>query len=115
MSATSYPTRWADRCAIITLPAEIDVTNAEEIRQALLTAVGRGPDILVIDMSATTFCDSAGVNAIISAHREAGANSTELRLVTTAVLRIFKLIGADQLMPIHPTLEAALEQAPSAG
>ena len=66
-------------------------------------------------MSATTFCDSAGVNAIISAYQEATANGTQLRLVAAAVLRIFKLIGADQLMPVHPTLAAALEQAPGKG
>jgi anti-sigma B factor antagonist len=113
MPVTSYPLRWTGPCAIITLPAEIDVTSADEVREALLTAVGRGPDTLIIDMSATTFCDSAGVNAVISAYREAAANGTELRLVTTAVLRIFRLIGADQLMPIYPDLAAALDQAPS--
>ena len=65
-------------------------------------------------MSGTTFCDSAGVQAVITAYRQAAAAGTQVRLVATAVLRIFTVIGADQLIPVYPTLEAALAEAPAA-
>jgi anti-anti-sigma regulatory factor len=74
----------------------------------------RGAAVVVIDMSPTTFCDSARVQAIITAYRHAAANGTRLRLVATAVLRILTLVGADQLVPIYPTLEAALAGTPPA-
>jgi anti-anti-sigma regulatory factor len=45
-------------------------------------------------MSGTTFCDSAGVYAVITAHRQITKTCIQLRLVATAVLRIFKLVGA---------------------
>lgn len=93
---------------VVTLPTEIDVTNAGEIRQALLSAASHDVAVLIIDMSETTFCDSAGVQAIIATYRQATATGTELRLVATAVLRILTLTGVDQLIPIYPTLEAAL-------
>jgi anti-anti-sigma regulatory factor len=55
--------------------------------------------VLVIDMSGTTFCDSAGVHAVITAHRPITKTRIQLRLVATAVLRIFKLAVAGQLFP----------------
>jgi anti-sigma B factor antagonist len=98
--------------AILTLPAEIDLANADQVREALLAAIGHDP-VLIADMSRTTFCDSAGVQAVITANRLAAATGTEFRLVATAVLRIFTVIGADQLISIYPTLEAALADPPA--
>ena len=54
------------------------------------------------------------VQAIVAAYRQAAANGTQLRLVATAVLRILTLVGAGQLVPIYPTLEAALAGTPHA-
>jgi anti-anti-sigma factor len=93
---------------VVSLPTEIDVTNADEIREVLLSAAGHEVAVLIIDMSGTTFCDSAGVHAIIAAYRQAAAAGTELRLVATSVLRILELVGVDQLILIYPTLQAAL-------
>jgi anti-sigma B factor antagonist len=97
--------------AVITMPAEIDMTNADQVRQALLSAVERQVAVLIVDMSRTRFCDSAGVQAVIAAYRRAAMTGTQLRLVATAVRRIFTVIGADQLIPTYPTVEAALADA----
>lgn len=104
--------RWFGLHAVITMPPEIDATNADEVRQALASAVGHDAAVLVIDMSETTFCDSAGVQAILAARKQAASTGTQLRLAATAVLRILTLIGVDQLIPVYPTLEAALAGAP---
>jgi anti-sigma B factor antagonist len=99
---------------VVRMPAEIDLTNADEIRQTLRAAASRGAMVLIIDMSETTFCDSAGVQAIIDAYNEVDARNqnaatrTQLRLVATAVLRVITLTGIDQLIPVYSTLEAAL-------
>ena len=99
---------WIGPHAVVSMPAEIDAVNAEKIRQGLLSAVSPGAAVVVIDMSGTTFCDSAGVQAIIAAYRQAAAKGTELRLVATALLRIFTVVGVGELIPIYPTLESAL-------
>jgi anti-sigma B factor antagonist len=109
MSAGGYEVQRAGQHAVITMPAEIDAATADEARLALLAAVSSGAAILVIDMSRTTFCDSAGLKAIIAAHTQATKAGTQLRLVATAVLRIITIVGIDQLIPVYPTLEAALE------
>jgi anti-sigma B factor antagonist len=108
MAVENYKLQRIGQHGVVTVPTEIDVTNADEIRQALLSAASHDVAVLIIDMSETTFCDSAGVQAIIAAYRQATATGTELRLVATAVLRILTLVGVDQLIPIYPTLEAAL-------
>ncbi|MEP7024040.1 MAG: STAS domain-containing protein [Actinomycetota bacterium] len=106
--SNDYRIRRAGPQAVITLPEEIDVTNADPIRQALLSAVNPDITALIIDMSGTTFCDSAGLYAIVAAYRQATAAGTQLRLVATSILRIFQVIGVDQLIPTYPSLEAAL-------
>lgn len=106
--------RWEDGRAVVWMPAEIDVTNADEIREVLRAAASRSSSVLIIDMSATTFCDSAGVQAIIDAYNQVDARNrraathTQLRLVASAVRRIITLVGIDQLIPVYSTVEAAL-------
>jgi anti-sigma B factor antagonist len=114
MPAEDLKVQWIGPHAVVAMPAEIDAVNAEKTRQDLLSAVSLGAAVVVIDMSETTFCDSAGVQAIIAAYRQAAANGTELRLVATAVLRILTVVGVGQLMPIYLTLEAALAGPPPA-
>ena len=109
MSTPDDKVRWVGQHAVIAMPAEIDVANADEIRQEVLSAVGLGA-VLVMDMSETTFCDSAGVQVIIAANKRAAATGTRLRLVAPGVLRILTLVGIDQLMPIYLTLKAALTE-----
>ena len=110
MTAEGGELRWMGEQAVVTVPAEIDTINAGEVRQALLAA-SHDATVLIIDMSGTTFCDSAGVQAIIDTYNQAAATRTQLRLVATEVLRILTLVGVDQLIPIYPTLEAALTEA----
>jgi anti-sigma B factor antagonist len=104
--------RWMGEQAVVTMPAEIDAVNAGAVHQALLAEVGHDAPMLIIDMSRTTFCDSAGVQVIIDTYNRATAAGTRLRLVATAVVRILTLVGVDQLVPIYPTLEEALAGAP---
>ncbi len=106
--------RWEGERAVVRMPAEIDLTNADEVRQALRAAVRQGATVLIVDMSETTFCDSAGVQAIIDVHNliearnQTGATSMRVLLVANAVGRIITLTGVDQLMPVYSTLDAAL-------
>ena len=108
MSADDYLIEWRGSRALVRMPAEIDLTNADQARAALLAAAGQAPAVLIIDMSETTFCDSAGVQAIVVAYRQAAGTGTQFRLVTTEVERILHLAGISDLMPIDRRLDAAL-------
>ena len=52
---------------VVALPAEIDVTNSEEVYAQLMAALTPGVSAVIADMMATVFCDSSGVHAIMHA------------------------------------------------
>jgi anti-sigma B factor antagonist len=95
---------------VITLPEEIDATNSPGLRETLLAAVSRQPAMVVADMSATTFCDSSGMAAIVTAYRQAVAAGAGMRLVIghPGARRVFELSGIDAVISIYPDLPAAL-------
>jgi anti-anti-sigma factor len=106
----TYPVRWAGRQALVVLPEDIDVSNAEQIREKLLSVINRGAEALIVDMTATISCDRAGADAVARAYQRAVASRTELRLVVTSgvVLRMLGMTGVGRLVPVYPSAEAAL-------
>ena len=101
---------------VVAAPEEIDMTNADGLRTALLEAAVRGRGTFVADMSRTRFCDSAGIQALVRAHNRTQAEGGEMLLAVSAaaVLRVFALMGVDRLIPSFPTLQEALAQASAA-
>jgi anti-sigma B factor antagonist len=99
-----------DEQVVITLPEEIDVTNSQGLRETLLAVISRRPAVIVADMTATTFCDSSGMAAIVRAYQQAVTAGADLRLVIghPAARRVFELSGIDTLIRIYPDLPAAL-------
>jgi anti-sigma B factor antagonist len=110
MSPERYPVLWMGPTAVVTLPAEIDITNADQVREDLLSVLNQGAVLLIADLSQTTFCDSAGVGALARTFRRADANQSEMRLVITtpAVQRVLTLTGIDRLLDLYPSVTAAL-------
>ncbi len=98
---------------VVTVPEEIDVTNAADLRAALLKAGVNGSGMLVADMTQTQFCDSSGVHALVAAHRRAQAEGGQLLLVisSAAVLRILAITGIDRVIPNFTSLADALAHA----
>jgi anti-sigma B factor antagonist len=115
VSVERYPVQWAGKLAVVTLPAEIDIANADRVRAELFSLLDQGATTLVLDMSATTFCDSAGVHAVIAARTRAIAGGAELRIVSTSgpVLRVFAITGVDQLVTIYASLDEATPKPPA--
>ena len=104
------PVLWLGQVAVASLPAEIDVANAGQVREDLLSVLNRGPATLVVDMGGTVFCDSAGVNALVRAYKRAAASGAGMRLVVTAptVRRVLAITGVDRLIGTYPSVAAAL-------
>jgi anti-sigma B factor antagonist len=105
---------WSGPVAVVTAPGEIDLTNAEGLRDALLSALNAGAAGLIVDLTSTTFLDSAGITALVRAARRATATDATLRLAVTAppVLRVLSLVGLDRLIEVHPSLADAVASLP---
>jgi anti-sigma B factor antagonist len=102
---------------VVTAPAELDVTTAEQLRTVLLHSAARGHASIVVDMSRTRFCDSAGLTVLVRAHKRAVADGGELRLVIAAggpAARVFAITRLDLVIPLFGSLDEALAPRPAA-
>jgi anti-sigma B factor antagonist len=95
---------------VVATPEDIDITNADGLRAALLQSAVYGSGTLVVDMTRTQFCDTAGLHALVTAHKRARAVGGRVLLVLrgSTVLRIFSITGLDDVIPHFPSLEEAL-------
>ena len=110
MSGERYRVLWIGQVSVVTLPAEIDVTNADATREELLAVLNQGATLLVADMSKTVFCDSSGVSALVRAFSHAATSGAAIRLVvsTPAVQRVLSITGVDRLVDVYPSVAASL-------
>jgi anti-sigma B factor antagonist len=115
MPGDGFPVEVVEGVPVAVAPEEIDITNAEALREALLTAAANGNGTFVVDMTRTRFCDSSGLHTLIAAYKRAGAEGGEVLLVipSTAVLRVFALTGMDKVIPNFTSLAEALAQTPA--
>lgn len=97
---------------VVVLPAEIDVTNSDEVHQQLITALSPGVSTVVADLTSTTFCDSSGVHALMAAHERATARNIGLRLAVSpggSVRRVLQLTGADHIVAVFASVPEAIQ------
>ena len=111
---TQFPCEMVSGVPVVVTPEEVDITNADGLRAALLESSGHGHGRVVVDMSRTQFCDTAGLHALVSVHKQALAGGGEVRLVISGavVQRIFALTGLDQVIPNFTSLQEALSRTP---
>lgn len=92
-------------------PAEVDVSNAGAVRDQLLHLLDGGAGPLILDLSATRFCDCAGVGAIMRARRRAVELRTKVCLVLPTggtVHRIAVMTGLTRWLRTTTSLAEAL-------
>ena len=97
---------------VVVLPAEIDVTNADDVHERLVSALSSGVEAVIADLTSTSFCDSSGVHAIMHAHERAAARDVRLRLAVSSggsVRRVLQLTGADSIMPVFASVREAIQ------
>lgn len=100
--------------ALASLPDEIDLANADRVGEALRLALADGVQVLVIDMGATTFCDSMGVGALVQTWKRARVIGVEIRIVVPPgrLRRIMAVSRVDQVLPLYWSLGEAMAGAP---
>jgi anti-sigma B factor antagonist len=109
------PVRTISGIPVVRVPAEIDIANAGLLREALQSAAADGHATIVVDMSETAFCDTAGLQLLVLAHRRAIAEGGEVRVVVRAapLLRLFSLTGIDRVIPGFATVDEAVSELPA--
>jgi anti-sigma B factor antagonist len=103
---------------IVPMPAEIDLANADHVGAQLCLAASPGVTVIVADLTATQFCDSAGIRTLLYARDNVAAHRAQLRLAVAsggAVRHALQAVGLQHVLPIYPTVEAALAAPPNGG
>lgn len=90
---------------------ELDLATAPRLCVRIDVARRNGSRRILVDLTTAEFCDSAGLRALIGAHREVAAHGRRMAVAAledSAVGRLFALAGADELLEIHRDCDAAL-------
>ncbi|MBG0819702.1 STAS domain-containing protein [Planomonospora sp. ID91781] len=95
---------------VVALHGEIDVATAPALRRRLLNALQHSTDLLVLDLSAVSFCDASGLTVLIDVRQRATASGITVRLAAPRppVARLLHVTGLDHAFAVHPTLSSAL-------
>ena len=111
MPDVSSPSGVISAVPVVTAPEEIDITTAYRLRAAL-AAAARGHATVIVDMTRTHTCDTAGLHVLVRAHRRALAQGGELWLVIPSpdVRRLFVITGLDRVIRQFASLSEALAQ-----
>ena len=105
---------WHDTVPVARVKGEVDIATSARLRDELLGELSNREFVLVLDLSQTTYLDSAGVNVMFELAERLGYRQQRLVVVmpeSGLVTRVLKLVDASSAMSIKPTLEDALRYA----
>jgi anti-sigma B factor antagonist len=95
--------RLHDDHTIVTICGEIDLYTAPRLHSELVGLLAEGmPPRVVIDMSGVEFCDSTGMNVLLSCLRRARERGGELEIAAPkpAVRKILQVTGLDSVFTL---------------
>ncbi|MEV5012052.1 STAS domain-containing protein [Streptomyces sp. NPDC056159] len=97
------------RCLVAKVRGAMDYVTQPELRERLKQVIARAERAVVVDLTDVSFCDSAGLNVLLGAHREAekAAVALVLACVPGPLHRILEMTGADQVLRVFATVDDA--------
>ena len=99
---------------IVSLRGEHDLTTAPTVRERVEEAIGLKSGLL-IDLTDAEFIDSSIIGVVLEGKRlaeESGLGfATALEGGDPAVRRVLEVTGLDTNLPVHPSIDAAMERA----
>jgi anti-anti-sigma factor len=98
---------------LVTIAGEIDSSNSDELAERLREALSNRSEALVVDLSPTTYIDSAGINVLFELSVALRERQQQLHVVVdpaSPIARMLAIVGLDAAVPTHPTRATALAQ-----
>ncbi len=99
---------------MVTVRGEVDLYTAPQLHSALVDALDDGAHRLVVDMSGVEFCDSTGMNVLLSGMKRSREKGGDLELAAPrpAVTKILEVTGLDGVFTVIDSTDG-LPLAPS--
>ena len=93
---------------LVRLSGEVDLSWSQQVRKAILDALGASPKVGV-ELSEVSYIDSSGIAALVEGFQSAREKGQKFGLVAAskAVMAVLQLARLDRVFPMFPTLEAA--------
>jgi len=106
-------TRVVGSVTIMEVSGEIELSNAAQLREALMRACHDEQPGLVVDMSGVAFIDSTGIGVLVGALKRARECNGAFVLACSQrrVWRVFEITGLLSVFAMSATVEDALRQA----
>ncbi|MEU6300086.1 STAS domain-containing protein [Streptomyces erythrochromogenes] len=93
---------------VVRVTGDMDLDHAGELRQTLAAALAQAPEgaEIIVDLRNSSFCDSAGLNTLLDARRQAARTGHVLRLAAPShqLLRLLELTGSSGSFPLDATV-----------
>ncbi|MEV6742308.1 STAS domain-containing protein [Streptomyces sp. NPDC051104] len=95
-------------CLVAKVRGVMDYGTDLELRGRLTQVIDHAERAVVLDLANVSFCDSAGLNVLPGARREAERAAVVLVLacVPLALRRILEMTGVDQVLRVFDTVDA---------
>lgn len=105
-----------ERCGeaiVARIGGEVDMTNADAVRDELVLAVPNDAALLVVDLGGCRYLDSAGIELLFDLARRLQRRRQGIRLAVPAgspLRRVLELTDVGSIAPVHESLDAALAE-----
>ncbi|MFJ2938419.1 STAS domain-containing protein [Streptomyces sp. NPDC087219] len=109
MSPLDIAVRDTPKGPVVEVIGDLDFDTSAALRALLETLPLVRGHRLVLDLARMEFCDSSGISALIAARNHAHAVGADIALaaVPAHALRVLRVVGLDQVFPLHPDAESA--------
>jgi anti-sigma B factor antagonist len=106
----------SERMFVVSVRGEADLHSAPELRERLSAILDEGAELVLLDLSETTFIDSMALGVILVNAKRLRASGGRLELIvgTSDIRRVFEITMLDRVLVIHPSRAQAVGlQAPN--
>ena len=101
-----------DGYTVVSLAGELDLYNANTVREALLECCGESPERLIVDLSEVRFIDSTALGVLIEARtRLPNRKGFLLAAPGLETRRALEISGLDRHFAVHDSVDQARSAA----
>lgn len=100
LSITTNPT---PELYTITVTGEVDISNADRLREAINFALEQPTEEIQLDLAQVAYIDSTGIGVLVGAAHHAAEHGKGFSVINAqpGVMRVAQLLGVDQEISIR--------------
>ncbi len=104
---------WYNTTVVVTCRGVLDMLTAPVLERHLNETLDGHASAAVIDLTGVDFLASHGMSVLIASYDRVSGRLPFCVVADGPIARPLKLVGFDELMPLHTRLDQALEQVQS--